>query len=377
MKLPVAGIDIRRQVRGASLAVVVIAACVGLGHLVLVVLPHANVSLVFLTGVLVVAARSGLSAALIASLLGFLAFNFFFISPQFTLNVNDDGDVAMLIFFLVIAAITGNLAARMHMEVERNRNMVEQLTRTLRDLEVANEKTEREQLRSALLASVSHDLRTPLASIIGSASSLLELGGEIKSADRIELLETVREEAERLNRYIQNLLDMTRLGSGPLTPQCDWADVDDIISSAVDRLHLERHTQSIDIQVAPALPLLFVQAVLVEQALYNVLDNALRFSPEHGVILVKASQSEGRLCIDILDQGPGIPEADREKVFDMFFTVRQRDTREGSGLGLAICSGVIQAHGGEVLALGNPGGQGACIRLLLPLANRKASHEQN
>ena len=416
-------------------------------------IPHASLSLLFLTGVLIVAARTGVGPSLLASVMSFLAFNFFFTKPFYTLKVADEGDVATLVFFLVIAAITGNLAARMQQEMAKRKASLQQMsglydfsrrlssaagteavlealaarlkqsmdraivvfiadkegvihvraservgvvaiygklddeqidsarsfseqagialdrTQLVVDLEQARLVTETEQLRSALLSSVSHDLRTPLASIIGSTTSLLEYGESFSESNRKELLATVVEEAQRLDRHIQNLLDMTRLGQGSLTLKRDWVDVHDIVSSAVDRMSSVLKGMNIDIDISPSVPLLWVHGVLVEQALVNLLDNAIRFSPVEGCIGITASSDNEDVVIKLCDEGPGIPAEEREKIFDMFYTVRRGDRGnfQGTGLGLAICRGMIAAHSGTVTAQDGRDGRGTCMRITLPV----------
>jgi two-component system, OmpR family, sensor histidine kinase KdpD len=242
-------------------------------------------------------------------------------------------------------------------------------TQLVADLEQARVVTETERLRSALLSSVSHDLRTPLASIIGSTSSLLEYGDSFSDANRRELLTTVLEEAQRLDRYIQNLLDMTRLGQGSLTLRRDWVDLHDIISSSVVRLQDALKGLVIDIDICASVPLLWVHGVLIEQAVVNLLDNAIRFSPANGHISITALTRDDQIDINICDDGPGIPDNEREKIFDMFYTARQGDmgNLHGTGLGLAICRGMIAAHGGNVTAHDGSNNHGTCMRITLPV----------
>ncbi|HEY9148792.1 MAG TPA: ATP-binding protein, partial [Gammaproteobacteria bacterium] len=248
-------------------------------------------------------------------------------------------------------------------------------TRLVADLEQARQVSETEQLRSALLASVSHDLRTPLSSIIGASSSLIEFGDTLPRIDCKELLQTVLSEAERLNRYIQNLLDMTRLSGGTLTPQRDWVDIGDIIATAVERLQRELAPFRIELSVPAQLPLLSIQGVLIEQALVNVLDNAARFSPPGAPITLSVEDDGNSINIDVCDQGPGIPASDRERVFDMFYTASRGDRKsQGTGLGLAICRGLLNAHGGQASAHPGRDGSGTCIRMSLPHHNTE--HEE-
>lgn len=455
------------------------------------VVSHASLSLLFLTGVLVVSAWTGLGPSLLASLLSFLVLNFFFTQPYYTLAVEDEADVGMLAFFVLMAGITGNLAARMRREVverraslERTSNLYEfsrrmasavgaddvlealadhmsrsigrgvqvfvpddagsleldveagpvapiagselaatwsrqtpgiqqgdgwcamklvsdrselgmvvvhgdrvdrehlELVRSLCDqaaialsrtqlvgeLEEARLTAETEQLRSALLSSVSHDLRTPLASIIGSTTSLMEYSDSISDVNRRELLATVVEEAKRLDRHIQNLLDMTRLGQGKLKLHRDWVDLHDIVSGAVERMRDPSKNVPIQIDVPGDMPFLWVHGALVEQALVNVLDNAIRHSPPGGRIALLAGHADNQVTIEVCDQGEGIPDAEKEKVFDMFYTADLSDGRDraGTGLGLAICQGIVAAHGGTVTAHDGPDGRGTCVRLVMP-----------
>lgn len=475
-------------------AAATVAVTVGLAFLLHRLMPHANLSLLFLTGILLVAARSGLGPSMLASVLSFLAFNYFFTRPYYTLEVADDGEVATLAFFLVIAAITGNLAARMYREINERqvalqrisrlydfsrqmssavgtdavpialaehlhrslnrgvrvlicdpagtpqakavagdppdltqselaaawarksavpqvigpwtffelatsreeigivavqgeldgeqedsaRSLCEQAgvamdrTRLEEDLEETRLEYETEQLRSALLSSVSHDLRTPLASIIGSSTSLLEFGDSIAAGDRRQLLETVVGESQRLDRHIQNLLDMTRIGQGGLTLRRDWVDVHDMLSSAVARVQDELRDLQVRIEIAPPMPLLWIHGVLIEQALVNLLDNAIRYSPPGGRITLAARARGEVVDIDVCDEGPGIPESERETIFDMFYTARHGDrgAHKGTGLGLTICRGMVGAHHGSVVALAGPEGKGTCMRITLPIASR-------
>jgi two-component system sensor histidine kinase KdpD len=233
--------------------------------------------------------------------------------------------------------------------------------------------TETEQLRSALLSSISHDLRTPLVSIIGSATSLATFGTTLSEANREELLETVLEEAERLNRFVQNLLDMTRLGYGALEPKRDWVDLRDVIGSAIERLKQPLAQYNVTTDVPPGMRLLFIDPVLIEQVIVNVLDNAAKYSAPGGTITIRAFERQNRAVVQIVDKGPGIPEKERELIFDMFYRVKAGDNRPaGTGLGLAICRGLMQAHGGTIEALPGDYGDGTTIELTLPITEAPA-----
>jgi len=241
-------------------------------------------------------------------------------------------------------------------------------TTLVADIETARVATERERLRSALLSSLSHDLRTPLVSIMGAASSLISYDDALDSSSRRELAQTVQDEAERLNRFVQNLLDMTRLGSGALKPRADWADLRDIVGAAAGRAKGLARRHEIKIEIDPAMPLLCVDAVLMEQMFFNLLDNACKYAPAGTLVKVWARKRSDHIAIEVTDQGPGIPAEDREKVFDMFYRVNLADSQPaGTGLGLAICRGIVEAHDGSISAEAGLHGAGTAIVIRLPL----------
>lgn len=459
-----------------------------------------NISLIFLAAVLVVAVRSSLGPALLCAGLSFLAYNLLFIEPLLSLKIARQEDVLTLLFFLLMAGLTGNLATRQRRQLQSLRQTQAETTALLElsrkltaatdrqavlsaalqqfgqwpelevsllsrardgvwktaagaqrllteteraaadwawqheqpaglgtgtlpngrwwwwplsgeegplallgvaprderplsperrrliaalgqplaqaleraqlaeDLEAARLHGQTEELRSALLASVSHDLRTPLTAMRGSIDSLLALGEQIPLAERRELLEGTRDEAERLDRYIQNLLDMTRLGHGGLKLARDWVAPADIVASAVQRLRPVLAPLQLELRVPQQLPLLYAHAALIEQALVNVLENAARFSPSQGRLRLTVEADAEELRFAVADQGPGIPEAEREKIFDMFYTAARGDRGgQGTGLGLAICQGMVGAHGGRVTVGEGLDGRGACLTLHLPL----------
>jgi two-component system, OmpR family, sensor histidine kinase KdpD len=462
----------------------------------------ANLSLIFLTAVLVVAVRTRMAVAVYTAILCFLGYNFFFAPPRYTLVIANFDDVLAVTLFLVAALVCSRLATRLANQVESLRGahvqaralltLGQQLTTStdatgIRDagskalaqalrceatvlardagqvlravasvpperalsaqdlaaadwsdrhgeqagrytdtlngapcwvlplgsesrplgaaalrfdpmlsepdpdqrslalamtqdigqalerarlsdeLEGARVQGETERLRNALLSSVSHDLRSPLASMIGAAGTLVSYEDKLPPGERRELLEAILGEGQRLDRYIQNLLDMTRLGHGTLKLNRDWSDSTEIVAAAVTRLR----KLFPDLRVETLMPdepvLLYVHPALIEQALFNILENAARFSPPGEAVRVTVRSSDDRLQIDVGDRGPGIPEDERSRIFDMFYSVSRGDRApQGTGLGLAICRGMIGAHGGSVEAL--PGdGIGTTIRISLPL----------
>ncbi|MBY6266223.1 sensor histidine kinase KdpD [Azospirillum sp. 412522] len=226
---------------------------------------------------------------------------------------------------------------------------------------------ETERLRSALLTSISHDLRTPLASILGSATSLVSYGPMMDEDDRRDLAVTIQEEAERLNRFIANLLDMTRLESGAIRPRTGAVDLSEVVGSALERVSRILAGHQVEVDLAAGLPMVDIDAVLIEQALFNLLDNAGKYAPAGSLITVRGRRDGERVRIEVLDEGGGIPPEDVERIFDKFYRVHAQDRqRAGTGLGLAICRGFVEAMGGTVTAGNRRDRSGAVFTLTLP-----------
>jgi two-component system sensor histidine kinase KdpD len=224
-----------------------------------------------------------------------------------------------------------------------------------------------EQLKNSLLSSVSHDLRTPLAAIAGASSSLLQAPASQKSVAQRELLQTIVDEAHRLSRLVDNLLDMTRLTSGAVLLNKQWHVLEEIVGSALARLRRELGHHVIQVNLPADLPLLFVDGVLLEQAFFNLFENAARHTPAGTRIEVSARVEDKRFEIHVADNGPGLPPGTETRVFEKFFRgpSASSDSRRGAGLGLAICEAIIQAHGGRISTRNRPQG-GAEFTLWLP-----------
>jgi two-component system, OmpR family, sensor histidine kinase KdpD len=235
------------------------------------------------------------------------------------------------------------------------------------DVESARLVAETDRLRAALLTSISHDLRTPLASILGSATSLATPGEALDAATRLDLIHNIQDESERLNRFIGNLLDMTRLETGPLRPRTGPIELSDAIGSALRRAAKILTDHRTQVVLEPDLPMLELDEVLFEQVLFNLLDNASKYAPAGSLITIKAWQDGGHVVLQVLDEGPGIPPADLERVFDKFYRVGGADRRRaGTGLGLAICRGFIEAMGGSITAVNRTDRSGAAFTMMLP-----------
>ncbi len=484
------------------MALVITAVGLGAGELINRFLGLENVDLVFLTAVVAVAVRYGLWPSLLASVVASLCYNFFFLPPIYTFTITDPTNIAAFFFFMLIAILVSNVAARVRIQADTALGRIkttEQLyafsrklagTATLDDvlwatayqtalmlkvrvvlllpedglltvkagyppedqldkadlaaanwawsndrpagrgsdtlpgakrlflpmrtgrgligaIGIDNDRTgplltpdqrrlldalvdqgalaiervllvedmdrvkrtvESERLRSALLTSISHDLKTPLASVLGAASTMRDLASGLSDQQKHDLLATVIDESERLNRFIANLLDMTKLESGAIVPNTALHDIGEIIGSALRRASkiLERHNVQLDL--AADLPMLELDAVLFEQVLFNLLDNAAKYSPPGTTISIKSQRERGFVSLQVADEGEGIPPAELESVFDKFYRVQKGDhVRPGTGLGLAISRGFVEAMNGRISAANRTDRSGAVLTVRLPI----------
>ncbi|MBV9044449.1 MAG: GAF domain-containing protein, partial [Alphaproteobacteria bacterium] len=227
---------------------------------------------------------------------------------------------------------------------------------------------ETERLRAALLTSISHDLRTPLASILGSATSLKSQRGALDAVAQAELVDTIQEEAERLNRFIANLLDMTRLESGAVEPRLELTEIGDVVGSALRRASKVLVHHAVDVSLAANLPPVKVDAVLFEQILFNLLDNAAKYAPRDTRISITGVVAGNSVRLEVADQGDGIPLTDVERIFDKFYRAQAGDRqRAGTGLGLPIARGFVEAMDGTITAGNLTEGTGAVFTIVLPV----------
>jgi two-component system sensor histidine kinase KdpD len=496
----------RKKLSVYLFAVLAPLAATPVAYLVESMMPKGNISLVYLTAVLLVAAKTHTRPALVCAITSFFTYNFFFTQPEYSLAMSHGEEILTVSFFLLMAAVTGKLTANLreklnvlnereainelqsrfsvrlaraldtdevmkflyeavveatsedtvivrrgrdgtrlqqgtaelspadvaaidaaiageqpggrHMQdssptdyyfyplsmktgdpvcigmkfksdaisveerINLSKNLIHQALLALARVELAealeSERVEKEQelLRSALLSSVSHDLKSPLSAMIGATTSLIELDSSLSESQKRELLESILEESQRLDSYIQNLLDMTRLGHGDLSLNRDWVSLDDVLNVVLKRVRSLHPGCDIRIATGHDLPLLSVHAALIEQALFNILDNAMKYSPEHSHIDLRAGSSDDRkgIYIYISDQGPGIPDDEKDKIFDMFHTIRDGDRHStGTGLGLTISRGIINAHGGEITVIDDESNQGSTFKIYLPVTGTFSS----
>ncbi|WPO42370.1 sensor histidine kinase KdpD [Tardiphaga sp. 42S5] len=484
----------------AALAVVAVA--LGAATLLRPIFGIENVDLMFLTAVVGVAVRFGLWPSLLASVVASLSYNFFFLPPVYTLTITDPTNVAAFFFFMLIAILVSNVAARVRTQavsafgrvrtteslyafsrklastaalddvlwasayqialmlkvrvvlllpeqgvitvkagyppedeldkadlaaanwawsndrpagrgsetlpgakrlflpmrtgrgpigvigidddrtgplltpdqrrlldalVDQSALAIERV-QLVEDMDRAERNVESDRLRQALLTSISHDLKTPLASVLGAASTLRDLSPKLSEAEKADLLGTVIDESERLNRFIANLLDMTKLESGAVVPNATLLDLTEIVGSALRRAGkiLSRHRVALDL--APNLPMLELDAVLFEQVLFNLLDNAAKYAPDDTTITIRAVRDADSVSLQVTDEGAGIPPADLEQVFDKFYRANKGDhVRAGTGLGLAISRGFVEAMHGTISATNRADRSGAVLTIRLPI----------
>jgi two-component system sensor histidine kinase KdpD len=240
--------------------------------------------------------------------------------------------------------------------------------RLVEDLDRAKRAAETDRLRSALLTSISHDLKTPLAAVLGAAGTLRSLSDVLDQQAKADLVATIIDEAERLNRFIANLLDMTRLESGAVVPNAALHDLGEIVGSALERAGkiLVRHRVEVDL--AKDLPMVSIDPVLFEQVLFNLLDNAAKYAPARTTVRIQSWRDRDSVVLQVLDEGEGVPSGDLEQIFDKFYRVQKADqVRAGTGLGLAISRGFIEAMQGTISAANRTDRRGAVFTITLPV----------
>lgn len=329
-------------------------------------LSRAVPALILVVPVVVAAVVGRRGAALVTALAGATLFSFTFVPPYDRVSIASAEDWVALAVFLLVAIVLGTVVAR---EAQR-REAAEDRSEEIRRLYERNQQlvVERERLqeeanrvalmervdeqRSALLRSVSHDLRTPLATIRTVTSDLRE-GPDYSTAARDQLLDLVGDEAERLNRLVENLLSLSRIESGALQPDCQAVALDEMIDDRVRKLERLLCHVRVDVELPPGLPLVHADYVQLDQVVSNLLENAARHAPADSTVRVSAQMQEGLVEVWVEDEGAGVPIAERDRIFEPF---RRSHGSSSSGVGLAICKAIIEAHGGVVGVADSPSG---------------------
>jgi two-component system sensor histidine kinase KdpD len=291
-----------------------------------------NIAMLYLLAVVLIALRFGRGPVVLGSILGVAAFNFFFVPPRGTFTVDDPQYLLTFAMMLAVGLVISGLA-----------ESVRARTRAQADLAL---EAESERIRNALLSSISHDLRTPLAVISGASSSLAERGEQLAAQERQALAHSIFTTSRDMSELMAKVLQMTRLENGAIALERDWHSLDEIVGSVLRRLRERLAAHMVMVELPEDLPLARVDGALIEQALGNLLENAARHTPARTLIRLRAQVEGGELVVSVEDFGPGLPAGDPEQVFAKF----QHRGRGGMGLGLAICRAIITLHGGRIWA---------------------------
>ena len=327
--------------------------------------------------IVVLASLRGPYAALLASFVAFFSFDFLYLPPAYSFLVSKFEDVLGLIVFLVTAITIGQLASALRRRAEeadkREREM-----HVLYDMVRA---THREKSMEALLTSVSHDLRTPLSTIKAAATSLLQEELPFDAEEKRRFLSAIEREADRLNQLVENLLDMSRIEGGALTPHKVWYLLDELLHSVLEQMQPLLEGREVQTHLPDNLPPIEIDYIQIGQVLTNILENALRYTPAGSPISISVQWQAEQVLLSVADRGPGVPRAERERIFDKFYRVHSNpdaaDHARGSGLGLAVSRGLVEAHSGQLWVEERPGG-GAIFCFTLPHSplEKEEQHEE-
>ena len=353
-----------------------------------------TVALAFLLVVLFVALFRGSGPALLASVLAMLSFNFFFLPPLYTLSIaHAQNWVALTVFFTTAVAV-GQLSARAKRRAEEAEVAKREQERLYSELRDAFERASQaealrrsEKLKSALLDAVTHDLRTPLASVKASITTLLDEargskdGGQpvvLDAESRLDMMEVIDQESDRLNRFIGDLIELARIEAGELQLRPRWGAVDEIISTALTRAEPLTTQHKIEVEIEKDLPLVRVDNRAVSEVVYSLVDNAVKYSPADTTIRIIASRGDDVMRVAVEDMGQGIPPELRKRVFDKFFrAMRDGDVTtlqpSGTGMGLAIAKGIVEAHAGRIWIEPGRDGKGTRVCFTLPIGDEDAA----
>ncbi|HJT60730.1 MAG TPA: DUF4118 domain-containing protein [Burkholderiales bacterium] len=334
--------------RGYAYALGATAACTLAGLALGTWLELVNIAMVYLLGVVLVALYGGRGAVVAASILNIAAYNFFFVPPRGTFHVDDPQYLVTFVMMLAVGLIVSWLTETVRARAQAQADLAIQ--------------AETERIRNALLSSISHDLRTPLAVISGASSSLAEGGERLAAPERAALAQSIFRESQEMSELIAKVLQMTRLESGGLTLERDWCSIGEIGACVLRRLKPRLADHLVMVDLPADLPLARVDGALIEQALANLLENAARHTPPRTLIRLRAHVDGAEMVVSVEDFGPGLPEGSLERLFDKFHPGR----RGGVGLGLAICRAIVALHGGRIWAERLPG-VGTAFRFSLAL----------
>ena len=325
-------------------------------------IPEANIIAVYILGVLIISIiTSSWMYSFLASVISVLAFNFLFTVPRFTLRAYDPSYPVTFGIMFLVALITGSLASRMKEYARESAQAAMQI--------------EKEQLRADLLRSISHDLRTPLTSISGNASNLLSNENEFSQETRMQIYGDIYDDSMWLIKLVENLLSVTRIEDGRMDLRMSAELMDEVIAEAMRHTDRNRAGRKIEVSSDEEFILGKMDARLIVKVVINLVDNAVKYTPEGAQIRIHTGKKDGMVVVSVSDTGPGIPDEQKSKVFEMIYTGTNRaaDGRRSLGLGLGLCRSIIRAHGGEIWVSDNKP-QGAVFTFTLP-AEEVTLHE--
>lgn len=335
---------------------------------------HVNLITVSLTLLLIVLASAtffGRNPALLTSIAAMLCFNYFFIPPIGTWNIADPQNLVAWAAFTLTALFAGELSAYARRRALEAEQLHEELQKAFQDATESAALKQSEKLKSALLDAVTHDLRTPLTSIKASVTTLLESEGghrtiELNSEGRAEFLDIINEEADRLNRFIESMVQLARVEAGPGGTPAALSNVEEIITIALQRAEKLLAGHHLTVNLQKEMPLISVDARAIAEVVYNLIENAVKYSATGTVVTITALEHGNSVLISVTDEGKGIPADMREKVFEKFVRLDGSHS-EGLGLGLAIARGIVEAQNGKISIDSGPNGVGTKVTLSLPI----------
>jgi two-component system sensor histidine kinase KdpD len=311
-----------------------------------------NIAMVYLLAVVVVALRFSRGASIATAVLCVAAFDVLFVPPRGTFTVDDVQYLFTFAAMVAVALVISHLVASMGRQAQEQAALAAE--------------AETERIRSALLASISHDLRTPLAVMAGASSTLADRGERLSDAERRELVQSIVRQAHELSEHVAKVLQMTRLDAGAIALDRDWTDLNDVVTSVLKRLHAQLASHRVVVELPSDLPLVRVDAPLIEQALGNLLENAGKHTPAGTVVRLRLQPHAAEIMVSVEDLGGGLPDGDLERVFRKFSRGNLDGGGTGMGLGLAICRAIVRLHGGRAWAERVPAG-GTAFRFTLPV----------
>ena len=345
-----------------------------------------TVALVYLLVVLFIAAFIGRNPALLISSIAALSFNFYFLHPYETFTISDWENFVSWAVFAITAITAGEISAYARRRAEESERRKDEIKQLYDELQIAFEKSSEtealkrsEKLKTALLDAVTHDLRTPLTSIKASVTTLLDSEGghrtiELDSEARQDFLEIIDEETDRLNEFIEGMVELARIESSEFEMQTSWISAADVIKNALERAENILGDRKILLKIEKDLPLIKAEEKTLAEVVFTLVDNAANYSPAESKIEISARRAENEMIeIAVSDQGRGIPEEWREKVFNKFFRVENKvadlPKSKGTGLGLPIAKGIVEAHGGKIRIEENENSKGAKFVFTIPIGD--------